>query len=885
MKVNQFLFCLVLVFCISFSGFADTWWWTDSGGDHDYNNPANWLIDGGDVPTAAPSTSQTLNIDNHPALGGPVLSDTGSAGDIWISVTDSGTLTVGPEAELTASGTITVSAKDPNEAKLFLNGGSVSAGILGVARQDDSSGYVEVNGSDFSAAQVWFGDNSKENTNAEMVINSGDFNINTTFVLGANSNTGSFFIDVKGGILDNNGTMYVNPNSGEAQINLSGGVFEYGAIRTLGSQILDVEDLIDAGVITGYADSFGGASHPRATFFIESGQVWAEIPADLGAAWSPLPGIDENLDGVELYNDAEYLSWKPGDNPQSYILYLSESEDDVINAVDSSSPAYVASIAHTGAVDARQSYPISSLGLELGKDYYWRVDQIDTSSEVHTGELWSFNFDDYQYLDSFGDYITIPITDVWTDNGLAGLTVVDDDSDDTEEYDAGRYAVLEFSNGGSMTRTVPFADLTRDNIVSMRVRYRVPDANELDLQVTLFDGSQSTTVTKSTLVVAPYWNDWNIDLADFTGVNPGDIQTISIGSTGSGLVEIEDIRLYIQRCVGEFAPLGDLDGDCTVDLDDYALMASSWKDADTGYSPDPLTTAPVAVYTFDEGIAEPNIPDSSGNDFEALVTLGDETPADFGGVFGKFDIVPGYSGDCLDLAYNADSEFTGSAQLMIPQEVFDAIGATNQMTISVWVYGEPDVYVPTTGMDAVQNMFFTTTRSEQGWGHESHIRLPWTWISLPGWNAGVWWGSLGPTAAWYLPEIQPADWEGQWNHYVFTSEVVSDNVTNAIYHNGELVSSVSGTVANDGQGNPLDLSGILKGAFGWVPGGGYVGKIDEVRFYDTILPIGEILTLADSSGTLIEMPNPEYDLVDDGEINIEDLAAQLQTWLDYEIWP
>ncbi|HLB75272.1 MAG TPA: LamG domain-containing protein, partial [Sedimentisphaerales bacterium] len=89
----------------------------------------------------------------------------------------------------------------------------------------------------------------------------------------------------------------------------------------------------------------------------------------------------------------------------------------------------------------------------------------------------------------------------------------------------------------------------------------------------------------------PQWHEWNIDLADFN-VDFSDVVSIVIGigsedgtgDHGSGTLYLDDVRLYIPRCVParssaafaalDYAPEGDRD--CKIDYQELAIMARDW---------------------------------------------------------------------------------------------------------------------------------------------------------------------------------------------------------------------------------------------------------------------------------------------------------------------
>ncbi len=483
--------------------------------------------------------------------------------------------------------------------------------------------------------------------------------------------------------------------------------------------------------------------------------------------------------------------------------------------------------------------------MELGKDYYWRVDQVDTSSVLHKGDVWSFDIDNYIYVDSF-DYADAPITDTWTNNGIVSLTLGDTDD----------FISAEFNNGGSMVRVPPLSDFTRDSVASMRIRYRAQsDVSGLNLYVTLDDGSQSATLTKNIVYADDDWENWNIDLSDFTGIDLTSIGSIKLGSTtGSGTVDITGIRLYIQRCVGDFAPVGDLNGDCKVDFEDHTLIANAWLESGYGVAPQPVSVDPVLWYEFN---FDENILDSSGNEYDGEASDG------WGPIFPTYKT--GYVGDCVHLN-------TG-VEIVVPAAAFATV--QNQMTISCWVQADTGEYYEGSQPD---NLFFNAATTDQP--HWIHSRLPWTQSSWA--PMGVYFAVADETATWTTeddPAIQPSDWEGQWHHWAFVYDA-TDGI-HKIYHNGELVESNSGVSLPINGASITDFV-IGKGASSQQ---GYMAKVDEFKLFDKALSHEEILTLADATGSYVPVAYPEFDLLEDDVIDIRDYAELANTWLDEILWP
>lgn len=87
------------------------------------------------------------------------------------------------------------------------------------------------------------------------------------------------------------------------------------------------------------------------------------------------------------------------------------------------------------------------------------------------------------------------------------------------------------------------------------------------------------------------WRQWDVPLSLFEGINLAAIKKITIGvgdGTKSGqeledrdVVYIDRIGLCPDRCfnVGQIDLRGDVNGDCVVDLADFAAMADGWLNA------------------------------------------------------------------------------------------------------------------------------------------------------------------------------------------------------------------------------------------------------------------------------------------------------------------
>ena len=98
------------------------------------------------------------------------------------------------------------------------------------------------------------------------------------------------------------------------------------------------------------------------------GNVWSfSVPPH--TAWRPVPA-----DGAKFIDSDVVLSWTPGWGGLMHTIYFAEDYETVKNAA--------------GGVPGMQTTHNPG-PLELGKTYYWRVDEFDGAA-THTGDVWSF---------------------------------------------------------------------------------------------------------------------------------------------------------------------------------------------------------------------------------------------------------------------------------------------------------------------------------------------------------------------------------------------------------------------------------------------------------------------------------------------------------------
>jgi len=208
------------------------------------------------------------------------------------------------------------------------------------------------------------------------------------------------------------------------------------------------------------------------------------------------------------------------------------------------------------------------LSLDLGKTYYWKINEVNEAETptMWQGDIWNFRTQKYFVVDDFEDYNDYPPDEIWAawvdgygipTNGatvgypapdfLAGEHYVET----TIVYGGEQAMPLFYSNTGTATysegeRTFAVSqDWTTAGIQTLVLYFYGTPGNTGQLYVklnnskVLYDGDAAD-------IARPRWRQWNIDLASL-GVSLQDITKMSIGVDGagaSGIVFIDDILLY-----------------------------------------------------------------------------------------------------------------------------------------------------------------------------------------------------------------------------------------------------------------------------------------------------------------------------------------------------
>jgi hypothetical protein len=249
--------------------------------------------------------------------------------------------------------------------------------------------------------------------------------------------------------------------------------------------------------------------------------------------------------------------------------------------------------------------------LEAGKTYQWRVDMVGPGGIVE-GITRSFSTTDSISFEDFETYAdTKALRLVWDPNMIPGQKFDPNsvNSLDTTTASHGTKSMrMDFQNQiapfyHEFTRTLtPAQDWTANGVKALSLSFRGKSDNvEQRLYVKLVDAQGHTGIAALPAYAAQAggWNPWSIDLSTITsqGVNLSAITKVAIGAGDGNKSKqaasdidtfwVDDLRLYPPRCFNSAGQelYADANGDCRVDLEDFAALASEWLNNGVSVTP------------------------------------------------------------------------------------------------------------------------------------------------------------------------------------------------------------------------------------------------------------------------------------------------------------
>ena len=575
--------------------------------------------------------------------------------------------------------------------------------------------------------------------------------------------------------------------------------------------------------------------------------VRARISAECNqtACW-PFP-----VNGAKNIPTDIVLSWSPGQSAQKHIVYFGENLSDV----DENAPAV------SLPPQPQDANTFDPCGLELGKTYYWRIDDVN-DAHVQPGSIWSFSTINYHIVDDFDLYNLLDHTDpnnidfyeTWKEAGV--YLLLERTHECSKKSMAFDYYYYRYSVFSEAIRTFsPAQDWTAAGEKVLELFFHGRDFNSTAQMYLVLDDEDSETIVTypgdANDLKKEAWQAWRIELSELNdpNLNLSHITSIALGfcaeadkpnSTGSGTVYFDDIRLYASRCLQENRVEADFDGDCVVDFKDLGEIALCWLDR--GYNIYPVTAPenPIAWYPFDG-----NTEDSTGNSDGRPR----ENPTFAQGVFGQAIRLDGDK-DAVELA-NVPGLFSNVVKgitIAFWQYGADSPHLSDTLCCSNYVYGLDDPVIAI-------NLGCWRSPGQYNWD----CGRPWSFDSRLSGN-----------------HRYPSEWSGRWNHWAFTKDIQTG--TMQIFLNGLLYDSRTGS------DSPIsDITSFEIGS-GWY--GGYDGLIDDFRIYNYALSQPEIAHVATAGTGIFEQPLMiPADLNDDDQIDFSDFAVLADKWLDNQRWP
>jgi hypothetical protein len=549
------------------------------------------------------------------------------------------------------------------------------------------------------------------------------------------------------------------------------------------------------------------------------------------------------IDGAKNVSTDPILSWSPGHSADKHVVYFGPSLTDVdADATPVRNPA-----------QPQEANSFDPGILELGKTYYWRIDELNNidHNNVCAGDIWHFTVIDFLTIDDFESYNNNDniLNNTWEETGEAFIYISSDSARKCGQSMAFDYYYYENFLCQAVRKFTTPQDWHSTAGKTLELFFSGNASNDTNVQMHLIlsdgDNDAAFLYEDMTDIRQNDWHLWRIDLQNQSRLNPSNIQTISIGfsagatqptNPGRNVVYFDDIRLYPSRCTEQNRPDTDLNSDCVVNFKDLQEIFNNWLDRRYKIYPVSYPNAPLVWYRFDG-----NTNDSSGNGFHAE----SNGPATF---------VPSTYGQAISFnGYNNSLEITDAANL------FETI--RSKITIAFWQYSADSPH---------RNDTLCCSDYLYGLNNPAiAINLGcWQQPGRYNWDCGYPWSFDNRLSGEHRSDTE---WTRRWNHWAFTKD--ADQGIMQIFLNGKLYNRRTGAHSL--------ISGISSFEIGSGWYGGYDGLIDDFCIFDYVLSQREITYIATNGTGIFNQPllSPA-DLYVDEQINFKDFAVFASHWLD-----
>ncbi len=246
------------------------------------------------------------------------------------------------------------------------------------------------------------------------------------------------------------------------------------------------------------------------------------------------------VDGAANVSPDAVLSWRAGRGAVTHEVYLSTDEAAV---TDSTALADVVSDSHYAPTD-----------LELDNTYHWKVVEVNEAEAISAweGNVWRFTTQEFLVVDDFESYNDDDnrIYETWDDGFVNG-------TGSTVGYLEAPFAEQQIVQGGDQSMplfydgdseadlALPGQDWTRAGITTLTVYFRGDAENDPGWLYAMINGNRVDFSDDASAIAQLRWQTWNIDLASVGG-NLSNVSNLTLGveSSGSGLIFVDNIRLY-----------------------------------------------------------------------------------------------------------------------------------------------------------------------------------------------------------------------------------------------------------------------------------------------------------------------------------------------------
>jgi len=519
--------------------------WNNGNGDGLWVTPGNWspaavpslaTLDKAKVVRLAPNDAH-INAGMAAECSWLVVGDTAS-GDLHMT---GGTLNVNKGTGIDSWSIVAYGASDV--ASFTMDGGTVTT---------DNRFYIGFGGT------------------GTLNMNGGTINVGGTFGIGYGEGfiTGRGTVNLAGGTINVTGTgglIMSSPTGCVGKLDITG-----GTLTITGDRRTTLQGYIDNGWIVAY----NGLGIVNMSY--DSVKTIVTGMTDPWKAKIPYPA--NNATDAPPY---AVLTWVQGESAAFHDVYFGTDANSVRDANTSTPVIYKGQ-------QSRDANSYEPAGLELGKKYYWRIDEVNDPC-VYKGTLWQFTVANYALVDDFEKYAdTNTLLLSWSNTGTGGALSLAT----TGGHDKAKTMKFDYDNSGAplyseaQTADVDY-DWTIAGVLAIDIWYKGNAGNAaVPMYAALEDsnGHPVAVITNSdpNIVKSTDWQVWRIKLTDFSGINLANIKKFYIGfgdrnnpvTGGTGTVYFDDIRLYPSRCL--YKPLVDLNDDCVIDFKDFAIMAGNW---------------------------------------------------------------------------------------------------------------------------------------------------------------------------------------------------------------------------------------------------------------------------------------------------------------------